>query len=49
MPENNWTISLQPGQCVDIVPAGEDEYVVRAERFGRGCFVENVRSYISAK
>lgn len=29
VPENNWTISLQPGQCVDIVPAGEDEYVVR--------------------
>ncbi len=29
VPENDWSISLMPGQCVDIVPVGEDEYVVR--------------------
>ena len=29
VPENDWTLSLQPGQCVDIVPIGENEWVVR--------------------
>ena len=29
VPQNDWHISLMPGQCVDIVPVGEDEYVVR--------------------
>lgn len=29
VPENDWQISLMPGQCVDIVPVGEDEYAVR--------------------
>lgn len=29
VPENDWEISLKPGQCLDIVPLGEDEYVVR--------------------
>ena len=29
IPENDWEIKLEPGQCVDIVPMGEDEYVVR--------------------
>ncbi|MCD8203277.1 MAG: bifunctional fucokinase/L-fucose-1-P-guanylyltransferase, partial [Prevotella sp.] len=29
VPENDWTINLQPGQCVDIVPIGETEYVLR--------------------
>ena len=29
VPENDWTVSLQPGQCVDMVPMGEDETVVR--------------------
>ena len=29
VPQNDWQISLMPGQCVDIVPVGEDEYVVR--------------------
>lgn len=28
-PDNEWTIALQPGQCVDIVPIGESEYAVR--------------------
>ncbi len=29
VPQNDWTISLKPGQCVDIVPIGETAYVVR--------------------
>lgn len=29
VPENDWNISLKPGQCVDIVPVGESEYAVR--------------------
>ena len=29
VPHNQWQVSLQPGQCLDIVPVGEDEYVVR--------------------
>lgn len=29
VPDNDWKISLKPGQCVDIVPVGEDEYAVR--------------------
>ncbi len=29
IPENDWEISLSQGQCIDIVPIGEDEYAVR--------------------
>ena len=29
VPVNRWNISLQPGQCVDIVPIGESQWVVR--------------------
>ena len=29
VPENAWEISLSPGQCVDIVPVGEHQWVVR--------------------
>ena len=29
VPQNDWQISLMPGQCVDIVPVGEDEFAVR--------------------
>ncbi len=29
VPENDWLISLKPGQCVDIVPVGEKEYAIR--------------------
>ncbi|MBR5699224.1 MAG: bifunctional fucokinase/L-fucose-1-P-guanylyltransferase [Prevotella sp.] len=29
VPDNQWAISLQPGQCVDIVPIGDSEWVVR--------------------
>lgn len=29
VPQNDWNIELHPGQCVDIVPVGYDEWVVR--------------------
>ena len=29
VPENDWTITLRAGQCVDIVPVGERSYVLR--------------------
>lgn len=29
VPDNDWTITLEPGQCVDIVPIGETQYCVR--------------------
>ncbi len=29
VPENDWTINLQPGQCIDIVPIGEKAYAIR--------------------
>lgn len=29
VPENDWNIELRPGQCVDIVPLGDTQYVVR--------------------
>ena len=33
VPHNDWTISLNPGQCVDIVPVGEDDWCVRPYGF----------------
>lgn len=32
VPRNDWHVGLAPGQCVDIVPVGEDEWVVRPYR-----------------
>lgn len=29
VPQNQWTITLNPGICVDIVPLGEKDYVLR--------------------
>ena len=29
VPENDWEISLSPGQCVDMIPYGEKDFVVR--------------------
>ena len=29
VPDNDWTITLKPGQCVDIIPIGETQYCVR--------------------
>lgn len=33
VPENDWTISLKPEQCVDIVPVGDSEWAVRPYGF----------------
>lgn len=32
VPHNDWTLTLEPGQCVDIVPVGEKGYVIRPYR-----------------
>lgn len=29
VPENDWEVTLQPGQCVDIVPVEDDKWMVR--------------------
>ena len=29
VPENDWDITLQPGECIDVVPVGESDYEVR--------------------
>ncbi|MBP5258611.1 MAG: bifunctional fucokinase/L-fucose-1-P-guanylyltransferase [Prevotella sp.] len=29
VPRNDWKIELRPGQCVDVVPIGEKEFVIR--------------------
>ena len=33
VPENHWEIELRAGQCVDVVPIGEDGFVVRPYGF----------------
>ena len=32
VPENDWEISLDPGECIDVVPVGENDYEVRRYR-----------------
>ena len=32
VPENDWDISLEPGDCIDVVPVGESDYEVRRYR-----------------
>ena len=32
VPENDWDISLAPGECIDVVPVGEKDYEVRHYR-----------------
>ena len=32
VPENDWDISLAPGECIDVVPVGENDYEVRRYR-----------------
>ena len=29
VPRNDWTVSLEPGECIDVVPVGESDYEVR--------------------
>ena len=33
VPENDWDITLEPGECIDVVPVGESDYEVRRYRF----------------
>ena len=32
VPENDWDIRLEPGECIDVVPVGETDYEVRRYR-----------------
>ena len=32
VPENDWDIRLEPGECIDVVPVGDKEYEVRRYR-----------------
>ena len=32
VPRNDWHVCLQPGQCLDIVPIGDDRYALRPYR-----------------
>ena len=32
VPENDWEISLEPGECIDVTPVGERDYEVRRYR-----------------
>ena len=32
VPENDWHISLEPGECIDVVPVGDSDYEVRHYR-----------------
>ena len=29
VPDNDWAITLEPGQCIDMIPIGETQYCVR--------------------
>ena len=29
VPENDWEISLEPGECIDVTPVGDNDYEVR--------------------
>ena len=32
VPENDWDISLEPGECIDVVPVGDSDYEIRHYR-----------------
>ena len=49
VPKNEWTIHLSPGICVDIVPLGEDRWVLRPYGFNdamRGCLSDSATQYL---
>ena len=29
VPKNDWDLRLEPGECIDVVPVGEDDYEIR--------------------
>lgn len=50
VPENDWKITLKSGQCVDIVPIGETQWVVRPYGFDdafRGKICDESTFYLS--
>ena len=34
VPRNDWDITLQPGECIDVVPVGDSDYEVRRYHIG---------------
>ena len=34
VPRNDWDISLEPGECIDVTPVGESDYEVRRYHIG---------------
>lgn len=50
VPENDWHISLAPGQCLDLVPVGGEEWAVRPYGFDdpfRGAATDKDTLYIN--
>ena len=35
VPQNDWEISLEPGECIDMVPVGDSDYEVRRYRIDK--------------
>lgn len=49
VPRNQWKIELRPGQCVDIVPIGDENYAIRPYGFNdkfRGDITDGVTEYL---
>jgi galactokinase/mevalonate kinase-like predicted kinase len=49
VPKNDWSICLQPGICVDIVPIGENQWVLRPYGFNdamRGALADDSTEYL---
>lgn len=49
VPRNQWKIQLRPGQCVDIVPIGDESYAIRPYGFNdkfRGDITDGVTEYL---
>lgn len=52
VPENDWQIELKAGQCVDVVPLGETEYIVRPYGYNdsfRGSLMEHETRFIGKR
>lgn len=49
IPQNDWSINLKPGYCLDIVPIGEKEYVIRPYGYDdkfRGNIADGVTEFL---
>lgn len=50
IPQNNWSLRLEPGVCLDFVPVEEDKYCIRAYGFNdtfRGCIGEPTTMWLN--